>query len=84
MARKYERGYRRIDPHVHCRDWNENYKATISDVVRKALSKEIGAVFDMPNTDPPLLGLEEARRRLRTADQQGLLQHYFIYIAGNS
>lgn len=81
MARKYRRSYQRIDPHVHCRDWNESYKATIRDVVRKALSKGIGAVFDMPNTDPPLLGLEEARKRLRTADQQGVLQHYFIYIA---
>jgi dihydroorotase len=76
----YER-YWKIDPHIHCRDWRESYKATIYGVTRKALSKGIGAIFDMPNTDPSILGLDEARKRIRTADQQGVLQHYFLYVA---
>lgn len=73
--------YWRIDPHVHCRDWGESYKATIGDVVRKALSKGIGFVFDMPNTEPPILGYSEALRRLKTAEDHGVQRHYFLYIA---
>ncbi|MEM2553400.1 MAG: hypothetical protein QXE02_07795 [Sulfolobales archaeon] len=73
--------YWRIDTHVHCRDWGESYKATIGSVVRLALSKGIGAVFDMPNTDPPILGLRDAEKRLRTAEDQGVLKNYYLYIA---
>jgi len=80
MASAGER-YWRIDPHVHCRDWGESYKATIGSVVARALSKGIYAVFDMPNTDPPTLGIEDARKRLRTAEAQGVLEHYFLYVA---
>jgi len=80
VASSWER-YWRIDPHVHCRDWNESYKATIGSVVAKALSKGIYAVFDMPNTDPPILSAEDARKRLRTAEGQGVLRHYFLYVA---
>jgi len=80
MASAGER-YWRIDPHVHCRDWGESYKATIGSIVARALLKGIYAVFDMPNTDPPILVIEDARKRLRTAEAQGVLKHYFLYIA---
>lgn len=73
--------YSRVDPHVHCRDWGEAYKARISDVVRLAISKGVGSIFDMPNTEPPILGSADALRRLRTAGEQGVLGSYYLYIA---
>lgn len=75
------RDYWRVDTHVHCRDWREEYKAKIGGVVKLAVSKGIGAVFDMPNTDPPILGMDEARKRLRTAEDQGVLENYYLYLA---
>lgn len=73
--------YSRVDPHVHCRDWGEAYKARISDVVRLALSKGVCSVFDMPNTEPPILGRADAVRRLGTAREQGVLENYYLYVA---
>ena len=75
------RGYWRIDTHVHCRDWGEEYKAKIGSVIRLALSKGIGIVLDMPNTEPPILSLSDARKRLRTAEEQGVLKNYYLYVA---
>lgn len=73
--------YWRVDTHVHCRDWREEYKARMENVVRLALSKGVGAVFDMPNTEPPILGVDTARKRLRKAEEQGVLKNYYLYVA---
>lgn len=47
-----------IDVHVHCRDWEESAKATISQVKRLSESQGIVAICDMPNTKPPITTAE--------------------------
>ncbi len=69
-----------IDPHVHCRDWQEAYKSTIKDVVSLALSNGIVAVFDMPNTNPPITNESLVKARLALARKEGVLQHYYLYV----
>ncbi len=70
----------RIDPHVHCRDWKQAYKATIGGVFALARSHGISIIFDMPNTNPPIVYAEDVDRRLRTAEEQGCLNGYYLYI----
>ena len=70
----------RIDPHVHCRDWNQSHKATIKDVVSLAKENGVDIVFDMPNTDPPIISGELVEKRLATAKEEDCLENYFIYI----
>ncbi len=73
--------WRCIDPHVHCRDWREAYKATIKEVVELARGQGVVAILDMPNTDPPITGLELAERRLETAKREGVEGGYYLYLA---
>ena len=54
----------RIDPHVHCRDGRERHKETIEHVLRLCDAQGVGRVFDMPNTDPPVLTAADVERRL--------------------
>ena len=54
----------RIDPHVHCRDGRERHKETIEHVLRLCDEQGVGRVFDMPNTDPPVLTASDAEQRL--------------------
>ncbi|MEM1967626.1 MAG: dihydroorotase family protein [Nitrososphaerota archaeon] len=74
-------GWRCIDPHVHCRDWNESYKATIREVAILASTQGVVAIIDMPNTDPPVTTLDTARRRVETARREGVERGYYIYVA---
>jgi len=53
-----------IDPHVHCRDGRQSYKETIEHVFRLCDRQGIDVIFDMPNTDPPLLGTADLEARL--------------------
>jgi dihydroorotase-like cyclic amidohydrolase len=49
----------RIDPHVHCRDGKQAYKATIKGVMELAKKQGVDIIFDMPNTDPPITRKED-------------------------
>lgn len=71
---------KRIDPHVHCRDWNQSYKATIRSTTELARGQGVMAIFDMPNTDPPIFTKELAEKRLRTAADEGCIDGYYIYM----
>ncbi|MEM1533883.1 MAG: dihydroorotase family protein [Nitrososphaerota archaeon] len=73
--------WRFIDPHVHCRDWREAYKATIREVVELARSQGVVAILDMPNTEPPITSLELAERRAETARSEGVDSGYYLYAA---
>ena len=44
-----------IDPHVHFRDFNQKYKETIRHGLEVARDSGLSAVFDMPNTDAPVI-----------------------------
>jgi len=73
-----------IDTHVHFRDWDESYKYTIRKGMKLAKSHGIVAVCDMPNTKPSIITPELARKRLRTAEVQGCLGGYYIYLGATS
>lgn len=75
----------KFDAHVHCRDWNEREKATISGVVRAAKDAGIDVVFDMPNainpaTGTPIIRKVDIEARLELAKSQGVLDSYKIYV----
>lgn len=44
-----------IDCHVHLRDWEQAQKETLAHGIAVAMRAGITAVFDMPNTAPPLI-----------------------------
>lgn len=69
-----------IDPHVHCRDWSESYKSTIKTVTEIAKSQDVAAIFDMPNTNPPIISQDLVEKRIATALQQGCLEGYYLWI----
>lgn len=69
-----------IDPHVHCRDWEQSYKATIRSVTDIARSQGVVAIFDMPNTSPPIISEELVKRRLKTAEKEMCLDGYYLYV----
>lgn len=68
----------RIDPHVHCRDGRQNYKDTIEHVLRLCDQYGIDVVYDMPNTDPPVLRTEDVEKRLALvpSDEQARYRLY--------
>lgn len=69
-----------IDPHVHCRDWDQSYKATIKSVTQTARRQGVIAIVDMPNTLPPITSRELVEKRLETADKEGCLKGYYLYV----
>ena len=56
-----------IDAHVHFRDFNQKNKETIKHGLEVARDSGLVAVFDMPNTDPPLMTRDLVIDRLKTA-----------------
>ncbi len=68
-----------IDPHVHCRDWSQSYKSTITEVTQIARSQGIVAICDMPNTEPALTTRQRIESRLITADTQNCLDGYYLW-----
>src|SRR5271155_2706758 len=79
-----EEGEIHIDPHVHCRDWDQAYKATIKSVTETARRQGVVAIIDMPNTAPPIITEELVNRRLQTAESEGCLKGYYLYIGATS
>ena len=73
-----------IDVHVHCRDWAESAKATISQVKRLSESQGIVAICDMPNTKPAITTADLVERRFRTAESQGVTNGYYLYIGATA
>lgn len=61
-----------VDCHVHLRDFNEHEKETIARGLSVARDSGVDAVFDMPNTNPPVMDMETVRDRLKLADDSGV------------
>jgi dihydroorotase len=72
-----------IDPHVHCRDGRESYKETIAHVFEVAKKQGIKKIFDMPNTDPPILFEKDVRERLKLVPKNHK-KDYFLYIGATA
>lgn len=69
-----------IDAHVHLRDFKQTHKETIKHGLEVALDSGVDAVFDMPNTDPPLLSRELVEQRLKIADAANIPVFYGLYM----
>lgn len=69
----------RIDPHVHLRDGGQSYKETIVHGLAVAKSQGVDIVFDMPNTDPPILYEDDVIERLALVPLD-MLERYFLYV----
>ena len=59
-----------IDPHVHLRDWNHSEKETVKHGIDIAYKAGLDAIFEMPNTDPPLTSRKAIMERLEFADKE--------------
>lgn len=70
----------KIDPHVHCRDGKEAYKTNIREVSELAREQGVAVIFDMPNTDPPILTKQDVESRLRLARSRNPVVGYFLYV----
>jgi dihydroorotase len=69
-----------IDPHVHCRDGRQAYKGTVRHVLEIAEQQGVTAIFDMPNTDPPILSGSDAAERVRLYVPEDKRERYFLYM----
>ena len=70
-----------IDPHVHCRDGKQAYKETIAHALSVADRAGFTAIFDMPNTDPPITRREHVLERLALAKKTNSPVWYGTYMA---
>lgn len=68
-----------IDPHVHLRDWAQAEKETLAHGLAVAEACGITALFDMPNTNPPLTRRETIMRRLEEANALASKVSYHIW-----
>jgi dihydroorotase len=57
-----------IDPHVHLRDWCQCNKETVRHGLSVAYRAGLDAVFEMPNTDPPLTSVDNIEKRIEFAN----------------
>jgi len=70
-----------IDPHVHCRDGAQAYKETVKHALKVAEKAGFTAVFDMPNTNPPIDSKELVKQRLELAKEAESPVWYGLYMA---
>ncbi|MCH8986649.1 dihydroorotase [Patescibacteria group bacterium] len=73
----------RIDPHVHFRDAEQNYKETIAHGLSVANDAGVSYVFDMPNTLKPILRQVDVVERLKLVPENKK-KNYFLYIGATS
>jgi len=73
----------RIDPHVHCRDGKQAYKETIAHVLKLCDEQGVDIIFDMPNTDPPLLTERDMEARLALVPRADL-KRYRLYLGATT
>lgn len=68
-----------IDPHVHLRDGSQRAKETLAHGLNVAWKAGLDAVFEMPNTDPPLLDRRTIEKRLALANAAGSRVFHGLY-----
>ena len=73
-----------IDSHVHCRDGNERDKETIEHALKVAEDSGLSAIFDMPNTNPPITTRKQVEERLREARKHIDKVFYGLFIGVTS
>jgi len=68
-----------IDPHAHCRDWNQSHKETIKHALSVAERIGLSGIFDEPNTNPPITSRELVEKRLNDARKLFSPVFYGVY-----
>lgn len=77
-------GVRRIDDHVHFRGGRQIYKGCdIERGLKLAESQGVYMVFDMPNTDPPIIRRVDVEKRLEMVPK-GFEERYRLYIGATT
>lgn len=66
-----------IDAHVHLRDFNQKHKETIKHGLEVARDSGVDAVFDMPNTNPPIMTRELVEERLKLAKDANVAEVFY-------
>lgn len=66
-----------VDSHVHLRDFRQADKETIKHGLEVARDSGVSGVFDMPNTDPPIMTEELVLERLKLADDVGVPEVFY-------
>jgi len=70
-----------IDSHVHCRDFRQAKKETVAHALEVARDSGLSAIFDMPNTDPPIVDKESVIARLILAKEACVSEIFYgLYI----
>jgi len=70
-----------IDSHVHFRDFKQKHKETVKHGLEVARDSGVDAVFDMPNTDPPIMTRELVLERLQLARDANIPEVFYgIYM----
>jgi len=73
-----------IDTHVHLRDFEERKKETIESGTKAALHGGITAVFDMPNTKPPILDSRTFERRFELFQRKAYADYALSFLMRNN
>jgi dihydroorotase len=54
-----------IDTHVHLRDFNQSQKETVKHGLEVARDSGLVGIFEMPNTNPPIIDRKTLEKRIR-------------------
>lgn len=73
----------KIDPHVHFRDEEQNYKETITHGLLLAREQGADIVFDMPNTAKPIISGADVERRLALVPPTEK-ERYFLFVGATA
>jgi dihydroorotase len=66
-----------IDSHVHLRDFEQSEKETVKHGLEVARDSGVDAVFDMPNTNPPIMTKELVKQRLKLAEDANVPEVFY-------
>ena len=73
-----------IDEHVHFREPGMTEKADICSESRAAAAGGVTSFFDMPNTTPPTVNLENLEDKFRRASEESRINYSFFFGATNN
>ncbi|GAB6136420.1 dihydroorotase [Thermococcus prieurii] len=69
-----------IDTHVHLRDFKQRDKETVKSGTKAALHGGITAVFDMPNTKPPVMDSRIFEKRLELFQREAYADYALSFL----
>ncbi|NJE54532.1 dihydroorotase [Thermococcus sp. 21S9] len=73
-----------IDTHVHLRDFEQGNKETIESGTKSAIHGGITAVFDMPNTKPPVMDSKTFEKRLELFRRKAYADYALGFLIRNN